>query len=149
MKRFLTVIAVITTLAGGVALASPSPKYFVCKYVGQPSVDERLQTGQNPISVSGNALPDGTNVGDSFADKQGRSFVVAEDTGQDEPECPVTENPIVDVCDNLDGVQATLPENHSLNGKVCTENDSGDFSEPDQEIPKTEAPVDNTPILGK
>ena len=27
-------------------------KVFVCKYVGTPGVDERLQTGDNPISVS-------------------------------------------------------------------------------------------------
>lgn len=73
--------------------AAPAPKYFVCKYVGTPNVDERLQTGNNPISVSGNALPNGTQVGDSFADAQGRSYVVAEDTGQDEPECPVPDNP--------------------------------------------------------
>lgn len=84
------VLAVV--LVAGIS-AAPAPKFFVCKYVGQPGVDERLQTGNNPISVSGNALPNGTQVGDSFADAQGRSFVVAEDTGQDEPECPVPENP--------------------------------------------------------
>lgn|SRR3990167_3760323 len=88
-------IAVILALGFlfGRVNATAAPKYFVCKYTGKPGVDEVLQTGNNPISVSGNALPDGTQVGDSFADAQGRSYVIAEDTGQDEPECPVPENP--------------------------------------------------------
>ena len=70
-------------------------KVFVCKYVGTPGVDERLQTGDNPISVSVNAIPNppGPNVqiGDEFADAQGRSVVIAFDVGQPEPdvsECP-------------------------------------------------------------
>ena len=63
-------------------------KVFVCKYVGTPGVDERLQTGQNPISVSVNAIPGGAFVGKEFADAQGRSLVIAFDTGQPEPECP-------------------------------------------------------------
>ena len=67
-------------------------KVFVCKYVGTPGVDEELQTGQNPISVSVNAIPlDDVEVGSEFADEQGRSLVIAFDTGQDEPsaeDCP-------------------------------------------------------------
>jgi len=76
-------------------------KVFVCKYVGTPGVDERLQTGNNPISVSVNAIPDYQGVGSYFADAQGRSFVLAEDTrtggGQEgEPsvsECPAPDGP--------------------------------------------------------
>lgn len=79
--------------AGYVALAVPSPKYFVCKYVGTPGVNETLQTGNNPISVSGNALTPPIVIGGSFSDAQGRSYVVAEDTGQPEPTCPVPQNP--------------------------------------------------------
>lgn len=66
-------------------------KVFVCKYVGTPGIDERLQTGQNPISVSVNAIPNFQGVGSFFADAQGRSFVLAFDEGQEEPdasECP-------------------------------------------------------------
>ena len=37
-------------------------KVFVCKYVGTPGVNERLQTGGNPIDVSIN-----TKVPDAFA----------------------------------------------------------------------------------
>ena len=44
--------------AGATTTAVPtSRKVFVCKYVGKPGDDERLQTGQNPISVSVNAIP--------------------------------------------------------------------------------------------
>ena len=68
------------------------PKYFVCKYVGTPGVDERLQTGQNPIDVSGDAIAEQpVVVGSFFNDAQGRSFVLAEDVGQPTPdvsECP-------------------------------------------------------------
>ena len=99
MRKIMWIIIVGLLAIGAVigisrlANASPAPKFFVCKYVGKPGVDETLQTGNNPISVSGNALPEGTEVGDSFADAQGRSYVVALDSGQDEPECPVTDVP--------------------------------------------------------
>lgn len=68
-------------------------KVFVCKYVGTPGVDERLQTGENPISVSISAIPDYDGIGSWFADEQGRSYVLAEDVGQPEP--PVTDCPPV------------------------------------------------------
>ena len=72
--------------------AADNAKWFVCKYVGTPGVDETLQTGQNPISVSENAIPvDPVVAGEFFQDSQGRSYVLVEDTGQDEPdpsECP-------------------------------------------------------------
>jgi len=87
-------------------------KVFVCKYVGTPGVNERLQTGDNPINVSVNAIPDGAAVGAYFADKQGRSFVLAFDTGQPEPDvsaCPQPEVPPTDVCPNIDGNQPAIP----------------------------------------
>ncbi len=93
MKKLALGLATVTLLIGGVAVAVPSPKYFVCKYVGTPGTNETLQTGQNPISVSGNALTPPIVIGGSFNDKQGRSYVIAEDTGQPEPTCPVPTNP--------------------------------------------------------
>jgi hypothetical protein len=70
-------------------------KWFVCKYVGKPGDDERLQTGNNPLSVSATAIPDpegdGVHVGDEFGDAQGRSVVIAQDVGQPEP--PITDCP--------------------------------------------------------
>jgi hypothetical protein len=78
-------------LSAGPMLAA-GDKYFVCKYVGTPGVDETLQTGQNPISVSENAIPGTPVVGTFFNDSQGRSYVLALDTGQPEPPasaCPL------------------------------------------------------------
>jgi hypothetical protein len=83
----------------------PAPKkVFVCKYVGTPGVDERLQTGNNPISVSVNAIQhnhwDGTVPG-WFSDAHDRSFVLAYDTGQPKPDvssCPAAEQPPVEDC---------------------------------------------------
>jgi LPXTG-motif cell wall-anchored protein len=56
-------------------------KVYVCKFVGTPGEDERLQTGQNPIEVSVNAIEDWDGegappVGYEFADAQGRSVVI-------------------------------------------------------------------------
>ncbi len=79
-------------IIGGIANATPAPKVLVCKYVGTPGVDERLQTGQNPISVSENAIKDFHGVNSYFNDKQGRSYVLDIDNGQevDESACPTT-----------------------------------------------------------
>ena len=60
--------------------APASSQVWVCKYVGTPGVDERLQTGNNPIRVSGNAADEDNDgqvfVGEQFADAQGRSVIV-------------------------------------------------------------------------
>ena len=82
------------------ASSNGSQKVFVCKYVGTPGVDESLQTGNNPISVSVNAIPDYQGVGSYFADAQGRSYVLAEDNrtgGGQEGEPSVSECPAPDV----------------------------------------------------
>jgi len=102
-KQLATFLVVVTLGMSGLALALPSAsvaqgqsKYFVCKYVGQPGVDESLQTGDNPISVAGPSInKDGVEIGYEFSDRHGRSVVIAEDTGQDKPECPkpVNEEP--------------------------------------------------------
>ena len=56
---------------------NPDPKVFVCKFVGTPGVNERLQTSrQNPILVSANSTS-GAAVGQFFNDAQGRSLVIA------------------------------------------------------------------------
>lgn len=72
-------------------------KVFVCKYVGTPGVDERLQTGQNPISVSVHAIQhnewDGTVPG-YFSDAHDRSYVLAYDTGQAEPDVSACPTPV-------------------------------------------------------
>jgi len=78
-------------------------KVYVCKYVGTPGVNETLQTGNNPIEVSVNAIPgwDGTTIPFPFADAQGKSVVIAFSDGPgggqgDEPDlsdCPTPEGP--------------------------------------------------------
>ena len=88
-------VASMTTLAlfgpgSGAALATE--KVYICKYVGTPGVNETLQTGQNPIDTSVSAVGvDPVVVGAYFNDSQGRSYVLAFDTGQPEP--PVTDCP--------------------------------------------------------
>jgi hypothetical protein len=84
----------------GELCSTPTPepkKVYVCKYVGTPGVDERLQTGQNPIEVSVNAIPeDPVVVGSYFADAQGRSYVLGFVPMDPEPtaaDCPPGETP--------------------------------------------------------
>jgi len=78
-------------LMAGTTAADATPtitKDYVCKYVGTPGVDERLQTGQNPIWVSTD-FPQGA----FFNDAHGRSFVLIADTVRLDPEPDVTSCP--------------------------------------------------------
>jgi len=86
-----------TTLPPSTTTSTTVPdghKWFVCKYVGTPGLDERLQTGDNPISVDGHSIATYPSIvlGAFFADQQGRSVVIAQDIGQAEPDpdeaCP-------------------------------------------------------------
>ena len=114
MKKISTALGA-TMLVGLSSLAVPAfsadpgdpQKVFVCKYVGTPDLDERLQTGNNPIEVSVNAIPGYTGqeasalIGTAFADAQGRSIVIAVSAGPgggqgDEPtieDCPAPDGP--------------------------------------------------------
>lgn len=94
-------------------------KVFVCKYVGTPGVNEVLQTGQNPIDVSVNAIPAYAGVGSWFADAQGRSFVLGPEHAAsdhvDEPsvsQCPTTEvtTTTAPVTTTVPEVTTTVPE---------------------------------------
>ena len=56
-----------------------------------------------------------------FADQHGRSYVLAFDTGQPEPdvsECPQPEPP-TDVCPNLEGNQSTVPDGYEVVNGLC------------------------------
>lgn len=91
MKRLIALLAA-AVLSGGLfaatANADTQGKVLVCKYVGTPGEDERIQTGQNPIEVSVNAINEyqdndhsGTvTPGDAFADAQGRSVVITNES---------------------------------------------------------------------
>jgi hypothetical protein len=107
MRRLLSISAAATlTAVGLVAFAAPAhaadadSKVWVCKYVGTPGSDETLQTGDNPIFVSGHAVDKDKNgkvfVGDQFADAQTRSVIVqieGEDPGIEA--CSPTPPPVV------------------------------------------------------
>lgn len=114
--RLATILAAVGALvmSSGIALiavtpadAAPGQKWFVCKYKNTPGEPETLQSGDNPISVSENAiiaqlpkeLKDIAVIapGFSFADGQGRSEVLVEDTGQDEPAVEECADPVEDI----------------------------------------------------
>jgi hypothetical protein len=96
-RIFAISVALGLALASGIPTATADPgasheKVFVCKYVGQPKVDERLQTGSNPIDVSTSSIKPFEGLGRYFADAQGQSYVLAwADKGTPEP--PVTDCP--------------------------------------------------------
>jgi hypothetical protein len=92
---------------------STSKKVFVCKYVGKPGVDERLQTGQNPISVSVHAIQhNGWNgmLPGWFSDAQGRSYVIAYDNGQAKPDASTCPKPEVPATPGQGGSTTTTPQ---------------------------------------
>jgi hypothetical protein len=101
MRKLLAVVLVLSTvlMVGAVTAGATGGdgKVYVCKYVGTPGVDEVLQTGQNPIEVSVNAIPiDPVVVGSEFADQQGRSVVIGFVPLTPEPtvaDCSQTETP--------------------------------------------------------
>ena len=105
-KRLAAIFAVVvpvTLISVGSSPANgdpdPGKKVYVCKYVGTPGVDERLQTGQNPIEVSVNAAElsswDGQSFG-VFVDAHDRSYVLGFVPMTPEPtaaDCPGPDNP--------------------------------------------------------
>ena len=96
-----TVARVANDGGGGGGGGGGGLKVFVCTYVGTPGVDERLQPGNNPISMSVKAIPGGlpVNIGDEFTNGQVRSVVIAFDTRTDaEPsvdDCPTVPMPVL------------------------------------------------------
>jgi|GEM_PF-4167661 len=107
-------------------------KVFVCKYVGTPGTNERLQTGNNPISVSINAIDHNTwdgSVPGWFSDQHDRSYVLAYDTGQRKPSVsscpdPTPDTPPEPVVDHPTGTATfsaatcEVPFNHILTDVV-------------------------------
>jgi hypothetical protein len=102
MRRNLFIVPAVLTLsvlaAAPAAATQPVHKSYVCKYVGTPGVNERLQTGRNPIFVDNHALlgKDGvTYVGQEFSDRHGRSVVIVANTPKLNPEPTVADCPAV------------------------------------------------------
>jgi hypothetical protein len=91
----IMLFALNPTQGNAAPLAAKQPKVWVCKYVGKPGVDERLKAGKQPISVNANSIgEDPVVVGSFFNDAQGRSFVLAFNTGQHftRSDCPAVTN---------------------------------------------------------
>ncbi len=92
----LASVFAITVMAAPAKAEQAIHKSYVCKYVGQPGVDERLQTGRNPIWVDNHSLLgyDGTTyVGQEFSDKHGKSVVIVANTPKLNPEPSVSNCP--------------------------------------------------------
>jgi hypothetical protein len=106
----IVVLAALAPVIGLLVVAPPAAststhavhKSYVCKYVGTPGVDERLQTGKNPIWVDNHSLTGKLNsvvkVGDTFSDKHVTSVVIVANTAKLRPEpttaaCPVPVGP--------------------------------------------------------
>ncbi len=137
LAAFAALALVVFAMAAPVA-ATDNAKWFVCKYVGTPGVDETLQDGGNPISVSESAIKVSPVVaGAVFADAQGRSIVLVEDTGQDEPdpsECPaaITPDPPGEDDNASLNIKKTDEGGHGLAGAVFTvEGMAGTFTSGD------------------
>jgi hypothetical protein len=105
-RIFAVSLALGLALAGGIPTATAGPdasggvshdKVFVCKYVGQPKVDERLQTGDNPIDVSVSTIRSFDGLRSYFGDSHDQSFVLAwADKGVSKPpitDCPAPRGP--------------------------------------------------------
>jgi len=105
MKKTIFALAIVLAVALMAMLVIPAAatgdKVYVCKYVGQPGDNERLQTGQNPIEVSVNAIPGDAVVGSYFADAQGRSYVLGF--------VPMVPEPTADSCPQPSHVHCTYP----------------------------------------
>lgn len=108
---------------------STNHKAYVCKMVGTPGQDERLQTGNNPIQVNrGNY-----NIGDMFTDAQGGSYVVGfgypsepqnQQPGLDDcvamatPDVAVTAEPCTVDTNSTDAVKVTVTNNDGISGNT-------------------------------
>ena len=118
-------------------MADSHGKVYVCKYVGSPGIDERLQTGQNPIEVSVNTIPQPVVIGSYFPDAQGRSYVLGFVPMYPEPtrnDCPPPNVPEsgsasveIGVCNWTQGVGSLTPvtlilshASLTINGKTYT-----------------------------
>ena len=129
---------------GTTTTTEASRKVFVCKYVGTPGVDERLQTGQNPISVSVNAIPAGASVGAYFADAQGRSLVIAFDTGQGDPDCPTPQNPTTTTSSSTTSTTTTDAATTTTTCPDCVPNTNAATTTTSTPGPTTVAPSTST-----
>jgi len=133
-------------LVAGISTASAAggidKKDYVCKYVGTPGVDERLQTGNNPIWVATD-FPEGG----FFNDANGRSFVLIADTARLNPEpdpsaCPDATGGVTDPTEAAEPETDTVePETEAVVPETEAVEPETEAGEPETEAgePETEA----------
>jgi len=138
-------------LVAGISTASAAggidKKDYVCKYVGTPGVDERLQTGNNPIWVATD-FPEGG----FFNDANGRSFVLIADTARLNPEpdpsaCPDATGGVTDPTEAADPETDTVdPETEAVDPETEAVDPETEAADPETEAaePETEAVVPET-----
>lgn len=128
--------------------ANENTKVFVCKYVTTPDGIERLQTGDNPISTSINSIPlppEEVVPGAEFHDAQGRSLVIAFDTGQ-EPE------PTAEDCPPPNGgttttTSTTIPTTTSTSSTSTTSTSTTSTSTTSTTAPTTSTSTTEPPVI--
>jgi len=150
---FIAALGVLLASCGAALLLTATPanaaaeKYFVCKYVGTPGVDEILQTGQNPISTAAASIKaDPIVVGAFFADDQGRSYVLAEDNTPPGPEGdpPVSQCPPPDGGNEEIAVDVVFTDPDCDNENTASYEVTGDTANVDVE--ESAAPAADTEV---
>jgi len=138
----------VFTIGAGLALAAGTTaasaaggvdkKDYVCKYVGTPGVNERLQTGNNPIWVATD-FPEGA----FFNDAHGRSFVLIADTPRLNPEpdpsaCPDPTGGVTDPTEpadpeteSTDSTEPADPETDTVDPETDTVDPETDTVDPE------------------
>ena len=141
----------VFTIGAGLALAAGTTsasaaggvdkKDYVCKYVGTPGVNERLQTGNNPIWVATD-FPEGA----FFEDHHGRSYVLIADTPRLNPEpdpsaCPDPTGGVTDPTEPADPETETTDSTEPADPETET-TDSTEPADPETETTDSTEPAD-------
>ena len=141
----------VFTIGAGLALAAGTTsasaaggvdkKDYVCKYVGTPGVNERLQTGNNPIWVATD-FPEGA----FFNDAHGRSFVLIADTPRLNPEpdpsaCPDPTGGVTDPTEPADPETESTDSTEPADPETET-TDSTEPADPETETTDSTEPAD-------
>lgn len=116
-------------------------KSYVCKYVGTPGVDERLQTGNNPIYVDNHSIAgkDVVKVGDRFPDAHGSSVVIVANTEKLDPEPGIAQCPGY-VPPTTTTTQPTTEPPTTTTTEPTTEPPTTTTTEPGTQPPTTDTP---------
>jgi hypothetical protein len=161
MKKYLFIAAALMLSITAVASAGDKPpkqedkdphKVYVCKYVGTPGEDERLQEGGNPIEVDRHALEGDGFAGTfpfEFSDAHGKSVAIGW-SGDGYPvlgigNCPAPDYVEPDCSGDYDS------DNNGPNGDCIDPDPDPDLDpdpDPDPDEPAGEKPAGEEPAGG-